>query len=156
MERCWPKRRRDNRESFAATRAGGHAFLLGFCLQDNYFQTFEDDNPTARGQLGGLLRAIAEEAGVRPHVRSSNADIEASLRANDREGFLFVINHEASEPGATVQLRDMPFKIGQVINLKDAQPVTFTDTDGTVALELSVPVGEVLLLNVLPKKGPEQ
>ncbi len=134
----------------------GHAFLLGFCLQDSYFQTWEDDNPAARAQLGGLLHAFAEEAGVRPHVRSSNLDIEASLRANDHEGFLFVINHEARESGTTVQLRDLPFKIGEIVNLKDSQSVKFTDTDGAAALDLSAPLGEVLLLNVLPKKESAQ
>jgi len=132
----------------------GHAFLLGFCLQDTYFQTWEDDNAAARAQLGGLLHAMTEEAGVRPHVRSSNPDIEASLRANDHEAFLFVINHEAREPGATVQLRDLPFPIGGIINLNDAQPVVFTNTDGAVTLDLSVPLGGVSLFNILPKEAP--
>jgi hypothetical protein len=134
----------------------GHAFLLGFCLQDTYFQTYEDDNPAARAELRALLRAIAEQAGARPHVYSSNPDIEASLRANDHEAFLFVINHEAKEPGTTVHLRDLSFTIGGIVNLKDAQPVAFMSADGAATLDLSVPVGEALLLNVLPKRGAEQ
>ncbi len=133
----------------------GHAFLLGFCLQDTYFQTFEDDNASSRTQLCGLLRAIAEETGVRPHVRSSNPDIEASLRVNDREGFLFVISHEAKDPGATVQLRDLPFKPAKVTNLKDDQAVAFAESDGGITLNVSVPLGEVLLFNVRPTGGPE-
>ena len=134
----------------------GHAFLLGFCLQDTYFQTFEEDNTPARAQLCGLLHAVSEEARVRPHVRSSNPEIEASLRANEREAFLFVINHEAKEPGTTVQLRDLPFMIGNVVNLKDGQSVAFTNSNETVTLDLSVSLGEVMLLNVLPKKESDQ
>jgi hypothetical protein len=134
----------------------GHVFVLGFCLQDTYFQTWEDENPTARTQLRNLLHAISEETGVRPHVYSSNADIEAALRANDREGFLFVINHEAQEPRVAVQLRDLPFEIGEIINLEDAQPVTFTTSEGSVSLDLSVPLGEVRLLNILPEEGTEE
>jgi len=139
--------RRDVRE--------GRAFLLGFCLQDTYFQMWEDDNPAAREQLRNLMNAIVRESGIRPHVYSSNADIEAAVRANDREGFLFVINHEAREPGVTVQLRDLAFEIGQIINLEDARPVAFTNEEGAVVLKLSAPLGEVLLLNILPKGGPD-
>lgn len=134
----------------------GHAFLLGFCLQDTYFQTWEDDNPAARAQLRNLLHAIVEHTGVRPHVYSSNPDIEAALRANDREGFLFVINHEAQNPALTVQLRDIAFRTGEIVNLEDSRPVAFTKQEGTVNLDLSVPLGEVLLLNILPEKGPER
>jgi hypothetical protein len=78
------------------------------------------------------------------------------LRANDREGFLFVINHEAQEPRVAVQLRDLPFEIGEIINLEDAQPVTFTTSEGSVSLDLSVPLGEVRLLNILPEEGTEE
>jgi cytosine/adenosine deaminase-related metal-dependent hydrolase len=131
----------------------GQTFLLGFCLQDTYFQTWEEDNPSARAQLRNLLHAIADEIGVRPHVYSSNAGIEAALRANDREGFLFVINHEAQDPSVKVQLRDLPFKVGEIVNLEDSGPVAFTNNDGTVGLDLSVPLGEVLLLNVRPERG---
>ncbi|MBN2308051.1 MAG: hypothetical protein JXR94_03720, partial [Candidatus Hydrogenedentes bacterium] len=46
----------------------GHAFLLGFCVQDTYFKTWQDDNAAARAQLRGLFRAMTEHAGVRPHV----------------------------------------------------------------------------------------
>lgn len=134
----------------------GHAFLLGFCLQDTFFHAWDEDNPAARAQLRGLLHAIAKETGVRPHVYSSNADIEASVRANDREGFLFVINHEAAEPSVKVELRDLPFEIGEVINMAGGEPVPLVEKDGVVTLELSVPVGEVLLLDIQKKKGQEQ
>lgn len=134
----------------------GRAYLLGFCLQDTYFQTWEDDNPTARAQLRDLLHAITEESGVKPHVYSSNADIEAALRANEREAFLFVINHESREPGVTVRLRDLPFMIGECVNLDDATPVAFTRNNGTLSLDLSVPMGEVMLLNIRPDKGIAQ
>ena len=127
----------------------GHSYLLGFCLQDTYFQTWEDDNPAARAQLRNLLHAITEETGVRPHVYSSNPDIEAALRANDREGFLFVINHEAQEPGVTIQLHDLPFRIDSIINLEDARPVAFTRNEETVNITLSVSLGKAALLSLL-------
>lgn len=133
---------------------GGHTVMLGFCLQDTYFQTWEDENPKTRAQLRNLLHVIAEETGVRPHVYSSNPDIEATLRANDREGFLFVINHEAQNSGVTVQLRDLPFQINRVINMEDEQPMTFSRNGETLDIALSVPLGEVALLNLFSVKEP--
>ena len=129
----------------------GQAFLLGLCLQDTYFKTWQDENEAARAQLRGLLRAITQMTGVRSHVHSSNPDIEASIRANQREGFLFVINHEAQQPDTTVQLADLDFEIGKIINLADGQPVPFQREDGVTELKISAPLGETRLLHVLPE-----
>lgn len=128
----------------------GHVFLLGFCLQDTYFKTWEEDDETARGQLRGLIRAMTHEAGVRPHVSSSNPAIEASLRANEREAFLFVINHEAQNPDTTVRLTDLAFTIDKIANLDGGQALPLAKEEGAVELEVSVPLGEALLLHVLP------
>ena len=132
----------------------GRAFLLGFCLQDTYFQTFEEDDPSGRAQMGALLRALAEQAGVRPHVRSSNPDIEASLRANDHEAFLFVINHESKAPATSVQMRELPFRIGKVTQLENDLPMAFSTGDGDVTLDLSVPLGDTALLCIQPDETP--
>ncbi len=129
----------------------GHAFLLGFCLQDTYFKTWEDENEAARTQLRQLLRAMTQDAGVQPHVCSTNPAIEAAVRANDKEGFLFVINHEAQEPQTSVQLRKVGFKIGKIVNLGDGEALSVDRTeDGATELNLSVPLGEVQLLHLLP------
>ena len=127
----------------------GQVFLLGFCLQDTYFKTWEDDNPAARAQLRALLGGMARAAGIRPHVASSNADIEAALRANEREGFLFLINHEAQTPETTVHLADLPFPVGAITDLGSGQPVAFTgDGSDRIRLDFSVPLGEVVLCHL--------
>jgi hypothetical protein len=58
----------------------GRVYLLGFCLQDTYFKTWEDNNETARRQLYGMVHALTREAAVRAHVWSFNPDIEAAVR----------------------------------------------------------------------------
>ncbi len=129
----------------------GRVFLLGFCLQDTYFNTWEQNNEAARGQLRGLLHAMTQEAGVQPHVYSSNPNIEAALRANAHEGFLFIINHEAANPDATVRLNGLEFKIDRMVNLNNNEPSTFVQTpQGAVELNVSVPLGEVMLLHLQP------
>lgn len=130
----------------------GRVFLLGFCLQDTYFRTWQDDKPAAREQLTGLLHAITEAAGVRPQVRSSNPDIEASVRAGATDGYLFVINHEAATPTVEIMLRELGFAIGQIVDAADGKPIPFENKQGTVVLNLSVAVGETRLLHVTPIK----
>ncbi len=129
----------------------GRAFLLGFCCQDTYFRTWQDDKPVARDQLAGLLYRITQAAGVQAHVRSSNPDIEASVRANPAEGFLFVINHEAAQPDPAIRLADLGFQIGQIVDLASGQAVRFTTQQGRVELSLSVPIGQTRILRLLAK-----
>ena len=85
------------------------------------------------------------------HVHSSNPDIEAALRANDREAFLFIINHEAQETDTTVRLADLAFAIEKIADLADNRPVPFQRTNDTVQLNLAAPIGEIRLLHLLPK-----
>jgi hypothetical protein len=129
----------------------GHAFLLGFCLQDTYFKTWQDENTQARSQLRGLLHALTQMADVRSHVHSSNPDLEASIRTSAKEGFLFVINHESEEPNTSVTLADLEFETAGIVDLADGRPVPFTRESGTVRLSVSAPLGETRLLHLLPK-----
>lgn len=129
----------------------GRAFLLGFCLQDTYYQMWEDKDSGEREQLRGLIAAMAADAGVRPHVYSTNPEIEASVRANDHEGFLFLINHETEKPQTAVRLADLPFAIGRIINLADDKPVEFSENGGVIEITAAVPLGESRLLHILPE-----
>ena len=79
------------------------------------------------------------------------AEIEATLRANQREGFLFIINHEAKSPETTVQMADLPFPIGAITDLGSGQPLAFTrEGQDKIKLDFSVPLGEVLLCLLTP------
>lgn len=128
----------------------GQCYLLGFCLQDTYFQAWEEDDARARDQLAALLHAMTESAGVLPRVRSSNPDIEASVRCDDHEGVLFMVNHEAVDTGTEIDLRDLPFEPRRILDYDNGQPVAFTAGPGNVRLREVVPFGEVRLLRLLP------
>ena len=134
----------------------GHVFLMNFCLQDTYFKTWEDDNRLARYQLQSLLIFMAIKAYVRPHVGSSNREIEASVRANDKEGFLFVINHETNDAETGVYLADLPFSIDTIVDLASNTPLPFRRSGkDEIELSLSVPLGEVRLCHLKPKAENE-
>ena len=126
----------------------GQVFLLGFCLQDTYFKAWQDRNASTRSQLRRLIRAMTQSAGVRPHVYSTNPDIEASIRANDSEAFLFIINHEAQDPEATVHVADLDFEIATIVDLNDNRSVPFVRNNGAVELKVSAPLGETRLLRI--------
>lgn len=128
----------------------GHAYLLGFCVQDTYFKTWQDDNAAAREALRTILAKLPRDAGIQPHVYSSNPDIEASLRANDREGFLLVINHEAASADVTIRLAGLPFSMQNVVDLADNSQVPFNPVDATVEMALTVPLGSAKVLALAP------
>ena len=126
----------------------GQVFLLGFCVQDTYFATWQDGDEAGRDQLRGLLRAITEQAQVQAHVYSSNPDIEASVRTNGREGFLFVINHEAKRPDTVVHLAGLDFEIGKIIDLADNREAPFSRKDGRIELKVKAEIGEARLFRL--------
>jgi hypothetical protein len=63
----------------------GSAYLLGFCLQDTYFQTYRDSNEIDRKQLSDLLTGIFRDAKVQSHIYSSNPDIEAAVELTKKK-----------------------------------------------------------------------
>ena len=130
----------------------GQAFLLGFCTQDTYFQMWEDEDAAARAELRGLISTITASCGVRAHVCSSNPEIEAAVRTNAREGFLFIINHETDLPAATIRIADLPFSIAKIVDMADAKPVEFSEKGGGVEITAVVPLGETRLLHLQAKQ----
>jgi len=126
----------------------GQVFLLGFCMQDSYFQTWKDNDENSKEQLRGLLKAITDEAGVRSHVYSSNPDIEASIRANSKEGYLFIIDHESPSPLTRIRLADLPFPVETVVNVADGKPIAFEKKDGAAELQVQLPQGETRIFRV--------
>jgi hypothetical protein len=131
----------------------GSVYLLGFCLQDTYFQTYKDSNETARAQLRSLLSGITRDAKVQSHIYSSNPDIEAALRANATEGYIFIINHECREPGTKVRLADTGFRPGQIIDVETGKPVPFRLTNNGAEFAITAPFGTTRLLRLLPEKA---
>lgn len=142
------------RAALVRRRVGkGRAYLLGFCAQDRYFQTFKDRDEQSRDQLGALLAGVTEDAGVRAHVQSSTPEIEATLRMSSRAGYLFVINHGAKGPNTRVRLTGLDFNVARIVNLADQQPVAFERHDEGISLEIAVAPAEPRLLRMARDGG---
>jgi hypothetical protein len=126
----------------------GSAYLFGFCMQDSYFNTWKNRDTAGRRQLRELIGDIFSEAGIQSHIYSSNPDIEASVRANAKEGYVFIINHEASRPSTTVRLADLAFPIGKIVDIGSGEDIPFTRKGGAVEFNIDATLGETKLLEV--------
>jgi len=129
----------------------GQVFLLGFCVQDSYFQTWKDNDETSREQLRRLLHSLTEDAGLHAHVYSSNPDIEAALRTNGKEGFVFVINHEAEKPETQVRMADLGFRVGRIIDVADEHAIEFHEIGDVITLSVAASQDKPRLLRLLPR-----
>ena len=128
----------------------GSAYLFGFCLQDSYFQTYRDGDLASRSQLGGLISELFRDAKVRAHIHSSNPEIEASVRANSTEAYVFIINHEGIPPQATVHLADLSFRIRFMVDVESGEPVPFHATQDGIEFPITAAFGSTRLLRISP------
>ncbi len=129
----------DGHPALVRRRVGsGRVYLLGFCAQDSYFQTFRDSDSASREQLRQLLWSITSDAGVRPHVRSTNPDIEATVRLGCDAGYVFVINHEALSPRTEIHLANLGFSVGRIVDVATQRRVAFERHGGDVSISLAV------------------
>jgi hypothetical protein len=85
---------------------------------------------------------------VQAHVRSSNPDVEAGLRANDKEAFLFVISHEAKDEKAEIEIHDLPFDVKQIKDVATDELVKFEREGKTVKLDVDAPTGTTYLMKL--------
>jgi hypothetical protein len=135
----------------------GKTYLLGFCLQDTYFQTWMKEDQKSRTQLYDLVHNIFRDTKIRAHAYSSNPDMEVTIRANDKEAFVFVVNHEAPEAITEVTLSDIGFEVGEITDVEWGRPVAFTKgADGTKFTIMAVegtPTGVTRLLKITPLKA---
>jgi hypothetical protein len=134
----------------------GKTYLLGFCLQDTYFQTWKSGDLESRSQLNDMMHNIFADTKVHSHSYSSNPDMEVTVRANKKEAFVFVINHESTNAITDVTLEDLGFEVGEIRDVEWGRTVDFKNegnlTKFTVLAVEGTPTGITRLLRVTPKK----
>jgi len=134
----------------------GKTYLLGFCLQDTYFQTWAKGDTESRTQLYDLMHDIFSDTKLRAHAYSSNPDMEVSVRGNEKEAFVFVINHESANAITDVTLANLGFEVGEIMDVEWGRTVAFTKegdlTRFTILAVEGTPTGVTRLLRVTPKK----
>ena len=129
----------------------GKVYLFGFCLQDTYFRTWKDNDPAGRAELRALLGDVIRDVKVQPHIVSSNPEIEASVRANASEGYLFVINHEATRPETVVRLSELAFPVRRIVDIENGEQIAFKQKKGVLEFNISAPFATSRLLRLLPE-----
>ena len=114
----------------------GKSYLFGFCIQDTYFRTWKDNDINGRRNLRSLISAVFKDANISSHICSSNPDIEASIRTNKEQGYVFIINHEATDSMTTVTLHDLPFSVAKIIDIETEMPVAFEAIKGGLCFKV--------------------
>jgi hypothetical protein len=72
------------------------------------------------------------------------------VRANSTEGYVFIINHEAIRPEATVHLADLSFRIKRMVDVESGEPVPFHSTRNGVEFATAAGFGSTRLLRISP------
>lgn len=127
----------------------GRAYLLGFCLQDTYFHACKTDDTGSLNSLYKLIHEVFVDAKVVSHVFSSNPDIEAGFRSNSKEAYVFVINHESTNPKTEITLAELTSDVKQIIDMESDKPMNILKKSGGVNLVVNVPWGKTKLLKVI-------
>ncbi len=126
----------------------GTTYLIGFCLQDTYFQACKTDDEESLKSIYGLIHHIFELSGMNPTVYSRNPDIEVGLRSNTGTGYLFVINHESVNPETEIILKNGGKGIKRITDMETDHDVNFNDRDGAVKLTVKTDWGGTRLLKI--------
>ena len=127
----------------------GQAFLFGFCMQDTYFETWKSDDRESRASLQRIFRAITRSVGVTPKIESSNPEIEACLRANQKTAYVFAINHEAEDSKASIRIADLELAVTEIVNVTEGHNVEFRKVNKTIAFDVVAPRERPQLLHLL-------
>ena len=127
----------------------GKAYLLGFCMQDTAFVAWKDGDNASRRSLQQLVWTITQQAGAIPSVHSTNPDIEASLRANVSDAYVFAINHEAGDVSTQLSLAEPEFPVTAIQNVSERHPQPFQISQRRIVLDLQVPRERPQLLRLV-------
>ena len=137
----------------------GKTYLLGFCLQDTYFQTWKKDDQASRSQLYDLMHDIFADSKVQPHAYSSNPDMEVTVRSNGKDAIVFVINHESPDATTNITLSDLGFEPGNIEDVElgsEDRTVNFKKEGNSIKFTIlaveGTPTGVTGLFKITPKK----
>lgn len=131
----------------------GQTFLFGFCMQDTAFEAWRTGDAAGRNSLERLLRKIAQSAGVRPHISSSNPEIEVALRAGADRAWAFAINHEARDENAEIRIADGSQAVRKIFNRTEQREVTFQREGREIVLTVTAPRERPQLMRLELRRG---
>ena len=141
---------RDSVPALIVNKTGkGQTFLTGFCLQDTYFHAIKTGDEETLQSLYHLIHGMLKEANIHAHIYSSNPDIEAALRSNGKESYIFVINHESENPETDVILYQPDTEIKEIRDIENNKTIRFTGENGFVKFSVKTGWGKTKLFKMV-------
>jgi hypothetical protein len=129
----------------------GKVYLFGFCIQDTYFRTWKENDNRSRDDLMRMIGSVLHNSGVKSHVWSSNPGIEAAIRANSSEGYLFIINHEENQSETRVKLGGLEFTPSRIVDVENELPIIYKNVNEGIELNVIVPLGTTKVFKISGK-----
>lgn len=131
----------------------GQTFLFGFCMQDTAFESWRTGDTAGRNSLERTLRKLARSGGVRPHISSSNPEIEVALRAGADRAWVFAINHEAQDENSEIRIADAGQAARRIFNATEQRDVTFRRDGREIVLTVTAPRERPQLMRLDLRRG---
>jgi hypothetical protein len=127
----------------------GETFLIGFCLQDTYFHACKTGDEETMQSLYHLIHGILQDVNIHAHIYSSNPDIEATLRSNEKEAFIFVINHESENPDTEIILHLPDSEVEEIRDIESNKPIRFACENGFLKFSAKTGWGKTKLFQMV-------
>lgn len=133
-----------------STYGKGKTLLISGDLNELYTRSIEEDDPVLRDLLEETVRGFFFDAGLRPHVLSTNPEIEVNLLQTPDTRVLVAVNHADTRQASRLVLYAPPFPIAQVRDLVTMERLAFTGSATAVEIAVELDEREGVILGCYP------
>jgi len=128
----------------------GKALLFSSDLNELYTSSVEQDDMVTRHAIKDLVREFFFSAGLRPHARSSNYEIEGNVLLTPDTIVLVVVNHAEDRQQSEITVFSPPVPVAHAYDLVTMQKFPFQTTPEGIVLEVDLDEREGLILGLYP------
>lgn len=133
-----------------STFGKGRTLLFSADLNELYTAAVEQGEEYLRYLVKHTCRDFFDHAGLRPHVRSSNYDVETNVLLAPESVVLVSVNHTADRQQATATLYDPPVRINAAADLITGRPYPIAKTADGIEVNLDLGDREGSIIGLFP------
>jgi hypothetical protein len=130
----------------------GRTLFLDFDLDEVYSSAVERGDEKLMGYLEKMIRDFLFEEGLKPHVYSTNPEIEAGLWEGRNTILLVLINHSNQREGTSLTIYKPPFLPSYAYDVPNLEEIPFKVEEGDVKLEVRLEEREGRIIAFYPER----
>jgi len=128
----------------------GRTLLFSADINELYTAAVEQGEAYLRYLVKHACRDFFDNAGFRPHVRTSNYDVETNVLLAPESAVLVSVNHTANRQQATATLFAPPVEINAAADLITGRPYPIAKTADGVTVDLDLGDREGSIIGLFP------